>query len=63
QVAAWDTSARGVRELYSEGRSYISCISEVPTGDECRGEEKDMGECRMVRNTSNLALVIRFCPR
>ncbi|CAM9291348.1 unnamed protein product, partial [Sphacelaria rigidula] len=46
-VTSWDTSAGNVRESFSGGRSYISCVSEVPTGDECRGAEKDKGECRM----------------
>ncbi|CAM9206070.1 unnamed protein product [Sphacelaria rigidula] len=46
-VTSWDTSKGEVRDYHEKGRSYISCISEVPTDDDCRGEEKDKGECRM----------------
>ena len=45
QVFSWDTSSNGPDEDETDGRSYISALSEVLTSDGCA--KKDMGEARM----------------
>ena len=45
QVFSWDTSSNGPDEDETDGRSYISAVSEMLTGDGCA--KKDMGEARM----------------
>ena len=56
RVISWDDSKNGVDENQDDGRSYISCISEVLTGETCLGNAKnDMGECRMDIFNSEIA--------
>ena len=45
QVLSWDTTSNGPDEDETDGRSYISALSEVLTGDNCA--KKDLGEARM----------------
>lgn len=45
QVFSWDTDSNGPDEDETDGRSYISVISEVLTGGSCAKTE--MGEARM----------------
>lgn len=56
QVFSWDTSKNGPRTDDSKGRSYISAISEVTTGESCSGKAKNnMGEARMDIEDSEMA--------
>ena len=50
QVFSWDTSTNAPDEDETDGRSYISAVSEVITDDSqtCTGRaKKEMGEARM----------------
>ena len=56
QVFSWDTSKNGPRTDDSKGRSYISAVSEVTTGESCSGKaKKNMGEARMDIEDSEMA--------
>ncbi|CAM9371905.1 unnamed protein product [Choristocarpus tenellus] len=49
-VTSWDTGTKDPRPLddITEGRSFISCISEIDDDETCDGSAKsEMGECRM----------------
>ena len=47
-VTSWDTPNKEPQETYEGGRSFLNCVSEYLTGDDCEGNAKnDMGECRM----------------
>ena len=53
QVTSWDTKNGVEQTTYEGGRSFIRCVSEVITGEECEGAAKnDMGECRMVSSAN-----------
>ena len=41
RVISWDDSKNGPDENQDDGRSYISCISEVLTGETCIGNAKN----------------------
>ena len=48
RVISWDDAIDGPDEDYENGRSYVNCLSEMTTGETCKGFAKnDMGECRM----------------
>ncbi|CAM9489433.1 unnamed protein product [Ectocarpus fasciculatus] len=47
-VTSWDTPNKQPQETYLGGRSFLNCVSEKLTGDDCEGNAKnEMGECRM----------------
>ena len=48
QVFSWDTSTNAPDEDETDGRSYISAVSEKLDGQTCLGRaKKEMGEARM----------------
>ncbi len=57
-VTSWDTPNKEPQATYEGGRSFLNCISEKLTGEDCDGNAKnEMGECRMV---SGFALLARL---
>ena len=55
KVISWDNFIGGPDENLEDGRSYISCLSEVMTGETCVGAAKnEMGEGRMDINKSEM---------
>ncbi len=58
-VTSWDTPNKEPQAEYEGGRSFLNCISEKLTEDDCEGNAKnEMGECRMVSVES-----VRPCGR
>ena len=58
QVTSWDTSTNAPDEDETDGRSYISAVSEIITDDtqNCEGRAKtEMGEARMDIEDSEMA--------
>lgn len=46
KVTSWDTDSGKQQTDYSDGRSFINCVSEVLEDGDCA--KNNMGECRMV---------------
>lgn len=47
-VTSWDTPNKKPQEVHEGGRSFINCVSEKTTGDDCGAKNDEVGECRMV---------------
>ncbi|CAN0209622.1 unnamed protein product [Ectocarpus sp. 12 AP-2014] len=60
-VTSWDTPNKEPQETYEGGRSFLNCVSEKLTGDDCEGNAKnEMGECRMDIINSEIAYLGYF---
>lgn len=51
KVTSWDTESGKQQTDYEDGRSYINCISEFLGDGDC--SKNNMGECRMVSDTTS----------
>lgn len=53
---SWDDAVDGPDKNMEDGRSYVSCLSEIETGETCVGAAKNtMGEGRMDISSSEMA--------